>query len=581
MPQEFAAELALVTKRLEWLNLVMSGREEDVSAMINKMTTDAASDAAAANRDDVSLATLSSRDEACVARAGPCPGYEELKPVSCLRTHVTQFTLCATEADLKTCAAEMKDTKTLLNTLISSCKGSVTDLNYAQEEKATRAQKAKESEVTKEKDRLEKKRAAQKAGGEALKKLNVGKHPIFALEGNANVAISRAGTWSPKWSMEEPFLLEGASKDFMELQSALDAQRDFQIAFDESSLKVTEGRAGIPVTPELHKTIARACKSLVPNYKEPVWFDSQMMGETHKTLFPDLHSNLCAQLFGFAAAHLSVAKFELGLMPTLRFAGKGTRIVALVQPRPLVKHLQAQQPKGKVTIQMMMNWLEVASKEDLGNLMASTAADQSMPRSVVIGTVDATDVLYIPPGSLVCQRVLTAVDVIGFKVGIVSSELRAVLEFLKDISGKSASSAMLQALESMQLAESEAKIGAEAAGEAPKEQLLEPGTQQLAQTEAAVAGQVAAIDAACAAARDIAEGHSINGGRGSSGLTGNSSCFAATAVFASPAPAVAAGAEVAAGTVAIPAAAAPKAATAAAGRGEEEQQQKQQQQQQQ
>ena len=158
MIQEFSAELNTITKRLEWLNAVIAGTEESINSMIKKITDPDA------NCDGASSAATS-RDEACAARAGPCPGFEELKPMSCLREHASKFTGCKTQEELKDVGQAMNSVKKLFTTLVTSCKTSMSDLTFAQDQKKQAREKQKEKEHTKEKERLEKKRAAEKKGG--------------------------------------------------------------------------------------------------------------------------------------------------------------------------------------------------------------------------------------------------------------------------------------------------------------------------------------------------------------------------------------------------------------------------------
>lgn len=85
--QDFEAELSVVAKRLEWLTAALGDDEATLATMITKLTSgDAGHDGASS--------VASSRDDACVARAGPCPGYEELKLVSFLRDHADKFLAC-------------------------------------------------------------------------------------------------------------------------------------------------------------------------------------------------------------------------------------------------------------------------------------------------------------------------------------------------------------------------------------------------------------------------------------------------------------------------------------------------------
>ena len=139
--KDFVAELALVAQRLEWLTAVLDGNEVSVNAKIAKLTKEA--------MEDGKSSAARSRDEACAARSGPCPGFEELKPFSCLTEHTMKFANCQSMEDIKEVSQAMNPAKKTFTVLASACKTSLADLQFA---------RAKATDKAQEKERLEKER---------------------------------------------------------------------------------------------------------------------------------------------------------------------------------------------------------------------------------------------------------------------------------------------------------------------------------------------------------------------------------------------------------------------------------------
>ena len=103
-------------------------------------------------QDGVSSAATS-RDESSLSRAGPCPGFEELKVVGVLKDHSSKFSGCTSADELKTVAQQMNGLKKLFNTLNTSCKTSLADLKYAMEQGKLAQEKKEDKAVTKERER--------------------------------------------------------------------------------------------------------------------------------------------------------------------------------------------------------------------------------------------------------------------------------------------------------------------------------------------------------------------------------------------------------------------------------------------
>lgn len=437
--QDFEAELSVVAKRLEWLTAILGDDESTLTTMITKFTSgDTGQDGASS--------VASSRDEACVARAGPCPGFEELKLVSTLRDHADKFMSCKSAAELKEVGQGMADLRKLFGTLMGSCKTAMSDLQYAQDQRKATREKQKDKEVTKEKERQERKRMAVKQGGVALKRLNAGQHAVFSFEGDPNMAIVRSKSLSSSLPFEEPFLIHGVAAESVLNELAIQkALVEFQVAFDESSLKVTQGRAGIVADEGVANIVVARCGGL---FADPARPDPEVMFDGHTIVdYAELKQSMSVSLFGVAAGHTSGSKFEIGLMPNVRIASKGTRFVATLQARPLIEYLRSTRPRSeRITTASMKDWAEGATKDELMDFFAACRnMDKQFPRPLCLSMVNAGEVLYLPPGALVFTRVVNAIDALGVRVGFLTSRNLALLEILQGMGG-GANNAMVQAV---------------------------------------------------------------------------------------------------------------------------------------
>ena len=422
--KDFVAELALVAQRLEWLTAVLDGNEVSVNAKIAKLTKEA--------MEDGKSSAARSRDEACAARSGPCPGFEELKPFSCLREHTMKIASCQTMEDIKEVSQAMNPAKKTFTVLASACKTSLADLQFA---------RAKATEKAQEKERLEKerKRSGATLGKSTRKKqrATTSAHPLFKLlEGSSadsknDSYMQNAEHWPEGFTFEDPCLLTGnTARELLEDTKFMNIARDFHNAFDESSLKVTEGRAAVPLEPEVIPSLLERCKTWVKPNGVVQFTASTANKDTSKyqALFSVRNGG---SSFGIAAGTTSRPSYEVGQMPCLRAQSKGLRSVVVVQLRPLASFLVKKVPTGKHTFNSIKTWLEDASEKDLAELIADCK------HIAVIATVGPNDILYTPPGSVVFSRVLNAMDVIGFRIGLISEKLLPLFQHLQELAGKS------------------------------------------------------------------------------------------------------------------------------------------------
>ena len=193
-PQEakqFETEMNVVARRHVALQTVLAGTVEDVAQYIQSL----AGEAAAASSDG------GSRDLSALARAGPCVGYEELKPISEFLALKSQFRSCTSQEDIKAMAKSIEPWRKAYGRLASSCKTAVSDLYTAKQAAKAEIQNSKKR-AAKAAAEAGAKRAKVGAGGSAGGK-GKGKGadmPCFTWPDQAEHPLPRATAFDDAWA---------------------------------------------------------------------------------------------------------------------------------------------------------------------------------------------------------------------------------------------------------------------------------------------------------------------------------------------------------------------------------------------
>ena len=380
-PQDFAVEMAVVLRRQEWLTAVLTGDEDAIANLHKKLEQECSKGGS----------SLSSRDAAGAVKAGPCPGYENLQPFSILKDHTEKFKSCTNQGGIKDVTSEVADVKKLFNSLVSSCKVAVNDLTFARDQKRMAEEKAKKAAAEKAKD--VKRAAADRAkAGTNFKRAKTTSHPIFELDVTSGENSLPSDTaWSESWNSEQPFLITGIKNCFgnvgviiEEGDSVKTLVDTFQQAFDESSLKVTEGRAHKELPPEAGAWLSEACKRLVPKGtwgKYKLFFDVAAFGVNvaNDEKLQKVRANMAPSAFGIISGHISSAKYELASMPCLRMAAKGIRVVGMIMLRPLLEWVQEKELLESPNLASIRRFAESMDKQQLDEFSAEGGASTSAP----------------------------------------------------------------------------------------------------------------------------------------------------------------------------------------------------------
>lgn len=411
--KEFALEMTVVARRAEWVSAVLNLDEERLEQMITK--------ADVANSEESSAA--SSRDLAGAMRVGPCPGFELLKPLCALRSMSGRFRSCGCPADIKTINDEAQVIKRQMNVLQQSCKTALNELTSARTRSKLEKERLRLAEEKRMKGAVAERRAdgRKKAADNRAKRVKMSSHAIFELHSDSYPIVS-ASQWSDVWDLTSPFMVSSQISLFDAHSRLKPILSEFAAAFDDSSLKVTDGRAHYPMPAEVALAASAACQKLIP---EGVQGDPRRHIELsmngryamYMGRYPNFEQCMVASSFGIAAAHVSIARFELHMLPCLRATLRGTRLVGIVNALSAKKFMQQQNINASPNAADVQNWVAGASKDDLESLA------KSAPNTVALATVGPGDLLYVQAGAIICHKVMPGEDVIGMRLGLASPQV--------------------------------------------------------------------------------------------------------------------------------------------------------------
>ncbi|CAK9041292.1 unnamed protein product [Durusdinium trenchii] len=401
--REFKTEMHVVERRQDWLNatLMKDGGQEKLTGLIQALSV-AESGADSATE---------SRDMSAIARAGPCAGYEQLKPVAYLEGFASSFRSCTSKQQIKSKVEELAPVRKVLTSLTNSCKSALADLN--------RAKKKRDEDKEKEKNKKVKDAAEEKAKAKAKTQRRgsgVTKHLLINPDsGWASAHIPSDTKWKFEWSYSEPFVISSGFQSFWDSnQKVEESLKQFGALFSESSMRITEGRAHKPLDPELVPAVHKHFEKILP----PSFLLSPQES-SEASHYQDVLKMLDTSSFGVASSHISLGKFELNQFPCVRVNWSGTRLVSVVLLQGVLQEIQTDGSQKK----SLLDVLEWLAKAQEGDLMTLAKRDQAF-----MGTVGPNDVLYLPPGALVSHRVHQGSDLLGLRTGVLEVSMRNSLE---------------------------------------------------------------------------------------------------------------------------------------------------------
>ena len=222
--QAFADEMAVVLRRCEWLQAVSGGDEKKIEELLAQSTASGTEDG--------------SRDGAAMSRAGPCCGYQDLKPLSTFAAKNVLFRNCGSKSELKSLQDSFNPARKLYQTLIARCKASVAELRSAKQRSVAAEEAAKKKRAKEEDPAAPAKKKKGKAAARPAAAAAGFDHAIFQLDPTECECLS-SGDW--RHDMENakfhPFVISGVDIVDGDPGPTHAALNEFATAFNESSLK--------------------------------------------------------------------------------------------------------------------------------------------------------------------------------------------------------------------------------------------------------------------------------------------------------------------------------------------------------
>lgn len=156
-------EMSVVVTRLRWLTAVLldEAQPAQLKTLIKETIADGGTGAGTVSE------SASSRDLGLLARAGPCPGFEQLVLFKDLEAHKAAISSATTAKELSDRADAKNDVFKLFGALCSSCRTALSDLSSAHlsiEHEAKEANKAAAAERQKRKQVMPPGKASKRLG---------------------------------------------------------------------------------------------------------------------------------------------------------------------------------------------------------------------------------------------------------------------------------------------------------------------------------------------------------------------------------------------------------------------------------
>ncbi|CAE7468859.1 unnamed protein product [Symbiodinium sp. CCMP2592] len=383
----YQKEMAILDKRMSWAAAVVDG---SIQNKINEQKAlQGKSQAAGAG------AVTTTSDMSALTRAAPCATWEDLKSLAALRLDGGKYRACADPVaccflqrfkietanrdDLKAVTEKLKEQKRVQMVLIQATKAAQSDLTNArkrfeanQKREAEKQKKEEEKKAKQEKDSKAKRPKVKAKSVHAV--LNpelmsvLPELPRYAADAGFDWATSAHELLHLPWVQRAGL---GSMNQFADLNELL---QEFAQAFKQSALRVTD---------------------LQSAYSKTFPSTPLVMGEAAKKL-------LRPALFAIAQNHCSIAKFEPGLLGSLRYHHAGSYLASIWVP----KDDEGEPPKD--FFKDVTDSVSKATPDDV--------KEMGKAKLFFMGTVSEGDLLYIPPGALVSVQVGGQGDTFGIRI---------------------------------------------------------------------------------------------------------------------------------------------------------------------
>ena len=276
---------------------------------------------------------------------------------------------------------ELQQKKAYASDLLSAAKGAVNDMVTAKK-RADQAQKRQEEKAKKEAEKRKQDEPVKR------RKKKTGKHALISPEPESS--FQSFARFSPlKFDVSQPFIYRPSPSTMDGLQkSAAKELADFREVFKSSNLRVTEGKATRVASSEVAdafvKEVQRALSCLFAvGYLAEKDAGGPAPGSGSADAGPAtsmVEKVMKPQWFGMVPDHVSLARYEAGLLPMIKWVAQGTFLCSVVTCGELLANtdMRTGDLQAKVTSKT-----DAVAKEDF-----------------FMGTLGPGDFLYVPAGAL-------------------------------------------------------------------------------------------------------------------------------------------------------------------------------------
>ena len=246
-----ASELAVLKRRLQWLQVVQQPKSTDLDNLLKQAMQDVKGDGAESSRSGTTA----------LGSAGPCTGFQSLEIISKLDSHKIKIKNSTSMDELKANSELAEPLRKLYGVLMVSCRAALSDATAAaagfkQEEEDEKLAEAKKQAADKRKKDAD-------TGGRAKKALRKGESVPAALTCELpsveDPMLARtAQKRNPKWDFDLPFLLTGQNWMNSVIDSTPEFKKfmnDFSNRFMKSTVRQSEGRCQLRVPESLIRIV--------------------------------------------------------------------------------------------------------------------------------------------------------------------------------------------------------------------------------------------------------------------------------------------------------------------------------------
>ncbi|CAE7247653.1 unnamed protein product [Symbiodinium sp. CCMP2592] len=385
--QSYAAEMGLVLRRSQWVEAFL-GQEKNgqTLALLIQEQKEGAQTAPEAEATPAAVpdSKTTTADFGAVSRAAPCACWQRLETLSDLMALGAEFKKCKNMQDIKKKKDELMQKKGYANDLVSAAKGAVNDMITAKK-RADQAQKRQEEKAKKEAEKRKQEEPMKR------RKKKVGKHALINAEDESS--FQNFPRFSPlRFDVTQPFIYRPTPRTMDGLQkSSAKEFGDFREVFKSSNLRVTEGKATRIACSEVADAFVKEVQMALScifavgyiaekDPAEPAPGSGSQDAGAGGVTASMVEKVMKPQWFGMVPDHVSLGRYEAGLLPMIKWVAQGTFLCSVVTCDELI---------AKTDMRTGDLQAKVTSKTD-------TVAKESF----FMGTLGPGDFLYVPAGAL-------------------------------------------------------------------------------------------------------------------------------------------------------------------------------------